>query len=258
MLYPTVSDYWNSRTQTRVVMGYEAALQEMDTNQFAQMFAQADAYNQQLRQVMFPLMNYHEVPGYEELLNPQGNGVMGIITIEKIHVHLPIYHTVSESVLAVAVGHLPGTSLPVGGEGTHAVLSAHRGLPSARLFSDLDQLREGDIFKISVLNQVLTYEVDQIRIVEPEELEDIAPVDGKDYCTLMTCTPYGVNTHRMLIRGVRIDEQRPQLYIFPEAYRMDSLILAPIVAAPMLLVLLVLLLVKSRKKKRKTKGDNTL
>ena len=170
--------------------------------------------------------------------------------IDKINVKLPIYHGTSESILNVAVGNLPGSSLPVGGESTHSVLSAHRGLPSAKLFSDLDKLKERDTFTITVLNRLLTYEVDHISIVEPDKIEDLYIEEGKDYCTLLTCTPYGINTHRLLVRGHRVENADDGAAVLTnDAYELDSLILAPVVAAPLLLILLIIVLVKYRKKK---------
>ena len=175
---------------------------------------------------------------------------MGYITIEKIGVELPIYHGTEEGTLQIAAGHLEGSSLPIGGAGTHAVISAHRGLPSAKLFTNLDELEKGDTFTITVMNRVLTYEVDQIAIVEPEDTEKLQIVDGQDYCTLLTCTPYGINTHRLLVRGTRIaTTEKPQIYVAAEAQRMDPLLVAPLVAVPMLLILLIYLLIRYRRKK---------
>lgn len=248
LLYPNVSDYWNRRTQTQVVADYESILSGMSKEDFSAYFEVADAYNVAMRELSYPFMNYEQVPGYEELLHASGSDVMGYITIEKIGVQLPIYHGISTEVLNRAVGHLQGSSLPVGGESTHAVLSAHRGLPSAKLFSNLDRLEEGDRFTIRVLNRLLTYEVDLISIVEPKDTDQLLVQEGKDYCTLVTCTPYGVNTHRLLVRGVRVENDRPGVYVAPEAYELDSLLLAPVAAAPMLLILLIVLLVKYRKK----------
>ena len=254
LLYPTVSDYWNSKVQSRVIVDYEAMLQNMTKEDYTEVFAAADDYNRQIRQIAYPLMYHDQVPGYEEALNITGNGTMGYVTIEKIKVELPIYHGTSEAVLNVAAGHVQGTSLPVGGESTHAVLSAHRGLPSAKLFTDLDKLEVGDVFTITVLDRLLTYQIDQILIVKPNEVDALYVTEGEDYCTLVTCTPYGINTHRMLVRGTRVDTpEEKNIYITTDAYRIDSLILTPIVAAPMLLVLLIILLVRHPSKKKE--GD---
>lgn len=249
LLYPTVSNYWNSRTQSRAIVDYEATLGTMNEEDFSALFAAADEYNRALREITYPLMNYDQLPGYDDLLDVGGNGIIGQIHIEKINVDLPIYHGTSNDILNVAVGHLEGTSLPVGGSSTHSVLSAHRGLPSAKLFSELDKLVLGDIFTIEVLDRVLTYQVDQIRIVKPTDVDDLSIFEGEDYCTLLTCTPYGINTHRLLVRGTRIagDEVRAQLFVPADAYKIDPLIVAPVIAVPVLLMLLVYLLVKYRK-----------
>ena len=249
LLYPTVSDWWNSKVQSRAVADYTSAVQNMTGKDTEAVFAAADEYNAALRELNFPLSDYAQLSdAYNSTLDITGTGIMGYITIDKIKVELPIYHGTSDASLAAASGHLEGSSLPVGGEGTHAVISAHRGLPSARLFTDLDKLEVGDTFTVTVLDRVLTYQVDQIKIVDPNVVDDLTIVDGQDYCTLLTCTPYGINTQRLLVRGTRVDTPvEKNIYIASEAYRLDSLMLAPLVAAPMLLVLLVVLLVKYRK-----------
>ena len=195
-----------------------------------------------------PLSDYSKLTNYEETLDISGGGIMGFITIPKIGVELPIYHTIRTEVLNIACGHLEGTSLPVGGESTHCVLSAHRGLPHAKLFTDLDKMEIGDTFRITVLDQTLTYQVDQIKVVRPNEINDIQIVEGEDYCTLLTCTPYGINSHRLLVRGTRIENAAPKLYVTSNAYKIDSLVATPVVAAPILLVLLIVLMVKYRDK----------
>ena len=252
LLYPTVSDYWNSKVQSRAIVDYEAMLKDLTPEDYTAVFAQADQYNEQIRTIAYPLMYHDQVPGYEQTLNVTGNGIMGYVTIPKIQVELPVYHGTSEAVLNVAAGHVQGTSLPVGGLNTHAVLSAHRGLPSARLFTDLDKLEVGDVFTITVLDRLLTYQIDKIQIVRPNEVDDLYVAEGEDYCTLVTCTPYGINTHRLLVRGTRVETPEVKnIYITTDAYRIDSLILTPIVAAPMLLILLIILLVRHPKKKQK-------
>lgn len=256
LLYPTVSNYWNSMVQTRAIVDYEAALANMTQKDYSEEFEAAQAYNAALREVSFPLMYYdtlderEDLRNYEDILNVGGNGVIGYITIEKIGVELPIYHGTGEAVLNVAAGHLEGTSMPVGGESTHCVLSAHRGLPSAKLFTDLDEMEVGDTFTITVLDEVLTYEVDQIKIVLPSEVEDLYVTEGEDFCTLLTCTPYGINTHRLLVRGRRIEtvEEKAEIYVPADGFLIDSLIIAPLLATPMLLVLLVFLMVRYRKR----------
>ena len=250
LLYPSISSYWNSKTQSEAIVDYEAMLSQMTPEDYSDEFAAADAYNRQIRTIAYPLMYHEQVPGYEQTMDITGTGIMGYIKVDKIRVELPIYHGTGDAVLNVAVGHVQGTSIPVGGESTHAVLSAHRGLPSAKLFSDLDKLEVGDVFTITVLDRVLTYQVDQILIVLPNEVEPLYVTEGEDYCTLVTCTPYGINTHRLLVRGTRVDTpEEKNIYIATEAYRIDSLILAPVVAAPMLLILLIILLVRHPKKK---------
>lgn len=250
LLYPTVSDWWNSRVQTRAIASYEEALSDQTEEDFSDEFAKADEYNAALRQLEEPLADWEDVPGYEDILNVGGTGIIGYLTIPRIKVELPIYHGTSDAVLNVAVGHLEGTSLPVGGESTHTVLSAHRGLPSATLFTHLDQLEVGDTFTIKVLDRTLTYEVDQIHIVEPDQVDELDVVEGEDYCTLLTCTPYGINTHRLLVRGKRIANEDAHVVVVPnEAYELDPTALAPVVAAPILLILLIVLLVKYRKKR---------
>lgn len=251
MLYPTFSDWWNSRVQSRAINNYSAALDNLTEEEHQRILQEAKDYNERLWNTPGSFYEPSIVEGYNEALNVDGTGVMGYIDIEKINVHLPIYHSTTESVLQIAVGHLEGSSLPVGGATTHAVLSAHRGLPSAKLFSDLDQMEIGDTFTITVLDQVLTYQVDQIRIVLPYELDDLQIENGKDYCTLQTCTPYGINTHRMLVRGVRIEtiQKSEQVVVKSEAKAIDPAVVIPLAAMPILLVLLIALLVKYRKKK---------
>ena len=204
LLYPSVSNWWNSLHGSSVIVEYNAAQEELSAEDYEALFAAADDYNRNISEIDFPLMYCDQAAGYEQVLNLDGSGVMGYIHIPKIKVKLPILHGTSEGVLQKAIGHLQGTSLPTGGAGNHCVLSAHRGLPSARLFTDLDQIKTGDDFTLTVLNRELHYEVDQILTVEPHEVEALYPVEGEDYCTLVTCTPYGVNSHRLLVRGRRI------------------------------------------------------
>ena len=256
VLYPAVSDYWNRQVQSRAIVDYEAALSNLTVKDYSDLKQAAADYNAALREVAFPLMYFdtlddrEDLLNYEDILNINGDGIMGYITIEKLGVELPIYHGTSAAVLNVAAGHVQGSSLPVGGSGTHCVISAHRGLPSARLFTDLDDMEVGDTFTLTVLDEVLTYEVDQILIVLPNEVEELYVTEGQDYCTLLTCTPYGINTHRLLVRGHRVEtvREKPVVYVPADAFVVDSLIVTPLIAIPMLLVLLVFLLVKYRKK----------
>ena len=246
LLYPAVSQYWNSKTQTRAVENYQEILNSLKQEDYDAFFQEADTYNTQLHALKNPLVEYRQLDGYYEILNVNGNGIMGYVSIPKLGVEIPVYHGISSEVLNIACGHLPGTSFPVGGENTHAVLSAHRGLPHAKLFTDLDKMELGDTFQLTVLDRTLTYQVDQIKVVRPDEIDDVQLIDGKDLCTLLTCTPYGINSHRLLVRGTRIENAAPVLYVTSDAYRIDSLVATPVVAAPILLVLLIVLMVKYR------------
>ena len=205
VLYPYVSEYVNAKHASRVVVNYDDTVKEITPEDFSQYFEVAEEYNERLRQNPNPFSEDCRTEGYETALNVDGSGMMGYLEIPKISVKLPFYHGTSGAVLNEAVGHLEGSSLPVGGEGTHVVLSAHRGLPSAKLFTDLPELGEGDIFILNVLDRKMTYQVDQILTVLPTELDALEVEDGQDYVTLMTCTPYGINTHRLLVRGHRIE-----------------------------------------------------
>lgn len=250
VLYPSIADYWNHRVQSRAIVDYEAALKNMSKEDYSAYFAAADEYNARLRAIKFPFMYFDQIEGYNDILNVSGTGIIGYLDIEKIGVQLPIYHGTSKSVLNSAAGHLEGSSLPCGGESTHSAISAHRGLPSAKLFTDLDKLEIGDTFVITVLDRVLTYEVDQILRVLPNEVDSLYVTPGEDHCTLVTCTPYGINTHRLLVRGTRIETvtEKPPIYVSNEAYRIDPIIVTPAVALPMLVVLLIILLIKYRDK----------
>lgn len=257
LLYPAFSNYWNSKTQSRAIVDYEAVLEHLKPEDYSAMFQAAYDYNRALYETDYPLMDYEEIPGYYDTLKLPGSSIIGYVKIDKIGVELPIYHGTSDEVLNVGVGHLEGTSLPVGGENTHSVMSAHRGLPSAKLFTDLDRLEPGDTFQITVLDQVLTYQVDQVKVITPTEVEDLLIAEGKDYCTLFTCTPYGINTHRLLVRGIRIETivEKPIIYVANEAFRIEPLLVTPAVAAPMLLVFFIHLMVKYREPPKKKEGD---
>ena len=208
LLYPSFSSYWNSKTQSEAIVDYESMLAQYKPEDYTEFFDKADEYNKKLAKLEEPLLEHKSITDYHEILNISGNGMMGYVTIPKISQELPVYHGTSDAVLSVAVGHLQGTSLPVGGENTHAVVSAHRGLPTAVLFTHLDRMEIGDIFYFTILDRTITYEVDQIRIVEPDDTSLVRIKDGKEYCTLLTCTPYGINTHRLLVRGIRIETIR--------------------------------------------------
>ena len=253
LLYPTISDYWNSLHQSRAIASYAEQVADLDDTTYDQIWADARAYNETLdNSTSRFVMTEEQKKIYEALLNIADNGVMGYIEIPKIKCNLPIYHGTDEAVLQIAIGHVQGSSLPAGGESTHCVLSGHRGLPSAKLFSDLDQLTEGDVFLLRVLDETLTYEVDQIRTVLPDELDDLAIEEGKEYCTLVTCTPYGINSHRLLVRGHRVENQASAstIRVTADAMQIEPLLIAPLVAVPMLLVLLVMVLIPHRTKKK--------
>ena len=252
MLYPSVSDAVNRKHQSRAVAGYAEEVEQLSDADYQTYFDAADAYNRQLNTTPNAFYKPDLVSGYAQTLDISGTGIMGYITIPKISVELPIYHGTDEGVLQVAAGHLEGSSLPVGGAGTHAVISAHRGLPSAKLFTNLDELEVGDRFTITVLNRVLTYEVDQISIVLPTEIDQLLPTEGMDYVTLMTCTPYGINTHRLLVRGKRVEttESQKHIRVAADAFRIEPIIVAPILAIPLLLAALVGVLVAPHLRKR--------
>ena len=257
LLYPSFSNYWNSKTQSRAIVNYEAVLEYLDPADYTAIFQTAYDYNDALYQTNFPLTDYRQVPGYNEALAIEGTQIIGYVKIDKIGVELPIYHGTSDQVLNKGAGHLEGTSLPVGGTSTHSVLSAHRGLPSAKLFTDLDRLEMGDTFQIIILDQVLTYQVNQIKVINPSEYQDLMIVDGMDYCTLLTCTPYGINTHRLLVRGIRIETivEKPVIYVSNDAFRIEPYLVMPAVAAPMLFVFLIHLMVKYREPPKKKEGE---
>lgn len=258
LLYPSFSNYWNTKNQSRAIVNYEAVLQYIEPEDYSAIFQAAYDYNDALHKTDFPLVDYKNVPGYYEALKIKGTSIIGYVKIDKIGVELPIYHGTSDEVLNTGVGHLEGSSLPVGGESTHSVMSAHRGLPSAKLFTDLDRVELGDTFQIVILDQVLTYQVDQIKVVTPTEFQELMIREGMDYCTLFTCTPYGINTHRLFVRGIRIETivEKPAIYVSNDAFRIEPLLVAPAVAAPMLFVLLIYLMVKYREPPKKKEGES--
>lgn len=251
LLYPSFSDYWNSFHQSRAIASYTEFVTQIDETDYEKMWNEAQQYNESLWKKEFRwALTEEEAQKYHEILNINGTGVMGYIEIPTIGVSLPIYHGVDESILQVAVGHLEGSSIPVGGKGTHCVLSGHRGLPSAKLFTDIDQLKEGDVFMLHILNDTLSYEVDQIRIVNPDDLTELEIEEGKDLCTLITCTPYGVNSHRLLVRGHRIENlEKNMVHVTADAVQIEPELVAPFVAIPILLVLLIWLCIRYRKRK---------
>lgn len=251
LAYPKFANYWNESHSTKMIAGYSDALNKLSEDKNREMWTNAVKYNQEIASLPNQrLMSVERKQQYEVVLNVDGNGVMGFIDIPKIGVSLPLYHGTSSNVLQVAVGHIEWTSLPVGGVGTHCAVSGHRGLPSAKLFTDLNKLREQDTFTINVLNQVLTYEVDQIRTVLPNETDGILIEEGMDYCTLITCTPYGINTHRLLVRGHRIENTQKGATVISEAVLVDQLIVAFYLAVPLIFILFMkVMLTKPPKKK---------
>lgn len=250
LLYPTVSDYWNSMHQTRAIASYAENVSQLDAAQYDELWQAAQAYNEALagQENVFVLTDEQKA-AYESLLDVSDTGVMGYIEIPEIGCSLPIYHGTDDAVLQIAVGHIEWSSLPVGGAGTHCVLSGHRGLPSAKLFTNLDKLVVGDTFFLRVLDEVLTYEVDQILIVEPEQTDALMIVPGEDLCTLVTCTPYGINTHRLLVRGHRVENaaEAKRMRVTADAVQIEPLLVAPAAAVPLLLLLLILLLLPKRR-----------
>lgn len=252
VLYPSFSDWWNSKHMSRVITDYVNLIDDLEEDEYEGLLEAAREYN---RSLLYRTNGYTTTPEqkeqYNKLLNIAGNGVMGYIEVPSIGVSLPVYHGTEDTVLQVAIGHLEWSSLPVGGESTHSVVSGHRGLPSAKLFTHLDKVREGDLFMLRVLDEVLTYEVDQILIVEPHEVDSLMISKGKDYCTMFTCTPYGINTHRLLIRGHRVAnlEEKEIRHVISEALLIEPAVVAPVVALPMLLVLFIWLMIPKKKRK---------
>lgn len=270
LAYPTVSNYWNQFHQTRAVMNYVEAVDHLNEDEYDEVLSSAYAYNRRLAETGFDWEpDAEQLADYDNQLNIEENGIMGYVNVPKINIMLPVYHGIDEAVLQTAIGHLEASSLPVGcesyshesrevedpAEGSHCLVSGHRGLPSAKLFTDLDRLVEGDQFSLTVLNETMTYEIDQIRIVEPTDLSDLQLELGQDYCTLITCTPYGINTHRLLVRGHRVENSFDEANIKPEAVRLEPVLVAPLVAAPILLILLIMLLIITGKKKTRRQDE---
>jgi len=250
LLYPTISDYWNSFHQSRAIAKYTEQVAELNNDLYKQLWEDAAAYNERLLTKLNRYkMTSEEKAEYESLLNVSGNGIIGYIEIEKIDCSLPVYHGTAESALQIAAGHIEGTSLPVGGASTHCVISGHRGLPRAKLFTNLDRLVEGDTFELHILDEILTYEVDQISVVEPDEVEKLEIEEGKDYCTLVTCTPYGINTHRLLVRGHRVaNREKPEEEtIVSETVQEETkagFSIIPLVPVLIFIILVILLLIR--------------
>lgn len=259
LLYPSLSNYWNSFHQTRAIASYAEEVANMENEEYDRIWQEALDYNASLRRRDNQyIISDAQREKYESLLNVTGTGIMGYIEIESIGVSLPIYHGTADSVLQIAIGHLDWTSLPVGGSGSHCVVSGHRGLPRAKLFTDLDKLAVGDLFVMRVLDEILTYEVDQILIVDPHVTENLLIEEGKDYCTLVTCTPYGINSHRLLVRGHRVEnvEAAKTVRVTADAVQIEPLLVAPVLAAPILLLLLFAVLLKDAGKSKHKKEDS--
>lgn len=253
MLYPTVSEYWNARHQSRAIANYNNAVAQLTETDYSDIWEAAWNYNEVLAgKANRYFMSETGKIEYESLLNVAGDGIMGYVEIPKLDCRLPVYHGTDEAVLQIAIGHIEGTSLPVGGLGSHSVLSGHRGLPSAKLFTNLDQIAVGDVFLLHVLNETLTYEVDQILIVLPDDVSALEIDPEQDLCTLVTCTPYGINSHRLLVRGHRVEtveeEVRAPILVAANATMVDRWTVAGIVAAPMVLILMIVWLVQARKR----------
>lgn len=257
MLYPSFSNWWNKRVQSRVVAGYQKAVMELDDGEAERMLEEARAFNSMLAGIANPFSDSSKTPKYDDILNISGTGIMGYVTIPVIKVELPIYHGTSAEVLNIAAGHLEGSAFPVGGKNTHAVISAHRGLPSAKLFTDLDKLVVGDIFTITILDEIFTYEVEEILIVSPDEMDKLSIIPDGDYVTLMTCTPYGINTHRLLIRSHRIEtEYEHTVKVDPDALKVDEMLVVPFIAAPLVILLIIFWFFgNGNKSRRRTRRD---
>ena len=259
LLYPAFSAYVNEKHASRLVAGYNDRISSTSDAELDRLFEAAEAYNERLQKKPGSFYNPSAVSGYRDVLDITGTGIMGYVTIPKIKVELPLYHGIDEGVLQIGAGHLEGSDLPIGGESVHSVLSGHRGLPSAKLFTDLDQLGIGDRFTVTVLNRVLTYEIDQVKIVKPSESEDLLRKKGHDYCTLLTCTPYGINSHRMLVRGIRVPDpdtvQKAGVHVANEAFRIHTLLVASFVGAPTMLILMLLLLLQYSRQKQADHGQ---
>lgn len=252
VLYPTISDYWNQHHQTQLIATYSEDIENLDEDEYEEILQDARDYNESLASnpVDFTLSDNQKAM-YNDLLNVSGNGIMGYVEIPSINCTAPIYHGTDESVLQIAIGHLEWTSLPVGGKNTHCVISGHRGLPSARLFTDVNKLSEGDVFILRVLDEPIAYEIDQILIVEPENTKPLEIVEGMDYCTLMTCTPYGVNTHRLLLRGHRISyADAEEILVVADANQINPQIVALIIGFPMYIIVMFLVLIFSGKNRK--------
>ena len=251
LLYPSLSDYTNNKIQSKAVNKYEELSKNIDIKDYEEFFTKAEKYNKKLAKLSTPLLSYKKLGKANNILNVGKNGMIGYISINKIRVELPIYYGTSDDVLNTSAGLLEGSSFPIGGKGTHSVISAHRGLPSSKLFTDLNKLEVGDTFVIKVLDRTMTYEIDQISIIKPKEISKLKIEQKKDYVTLMTCTPYGINSHRLLVRGHRVQNEDVKTYISTEAFKVSNLIVTPIVCMPILLIWLIVIFFKPINNKKK-------
>ncbi|MBR3195972.1 MAG: class C sortase [Clostridia bacterium] len=256
MLYPTFSDLWNKRHSAKLITSYLSHVEEMSDTESEEEFARVHAYNDAILSKSNPfVLSETEEQTYNALLHMDADGMMGFLEIPSLEIRLPIYHGTEAVVLQDGVGHLDWTSLPAGGESTHCVLSSHRGLPSARLFTDLDKLKQGDLFTLTILNRTLVYEVDQIRTVDPTDVSELMIREGEDYCTLVTCTPYGINTHRLLVRGHRIEvNDEHEIRVISDAVLVDPMRVAPWIAGVLVLAVVVFWILR-RPKKTENKSD---
>lgn len=252
MSYPKISNYWNSFRQTKAILEYQKSIQNIDIKQYEKIIEDAKDYN---IKVLNGRINWHtneeEKKEYNRILNPDGTGIMGYINIPKINVNLPLYHGTEEDVLKSSIGHIEGSAFPVGGGSTHSIVSGHRGLPSSRLFTDLDKLAIGDVWTVQILNETFSYEVDQIRTVLPNDLQFLQVEKNKDLMTLLTCTPYGINTHRLLIRGHRISNKNGDGKIMADALVIQPIYIAPYIAAGLTVILFILFLVDNKRIKNR-------
>ena len=251
LLYPSIANYWNQFHQTRAIMAYNETVSNLSQEDYDKILKAAKKYNKRLSKTGIQWqMSKEQKADYEKQLAVDDTGIMGYVSIPKFHIRAPIYHGTEESVLQIAIGHLEQTSLPVGGKGSLCGISGHRGLPSARLFTDLDKVKEGDTWTMTILNETLTYECDRINIVEPDDLSHLQIERGKDFCTLITCTPYGINTHRLLVRGHRIPNADGTAKLTADAIQIEPIYIAPFLSVPILIILLVILIISSRRAKR--------
>lgn len=261
LLYPTVSNYFQTVKHRRAIFNYLESVEELSDEDYTEILRKAEEYNKRLVTEPLPVMNLtvEQLAEYNSLLDITGTGLMGYIRINKADVYLPVYHGTSESVLQVGAGHIEGTSLPIGGESTHSMISGHRGLPSAMLFTNLDKLQEGDRFTINILYEAYTYEVYEIETVLPEEVHSLGIERGKDRCTLVTCTPYGVNTHRLLIRGrrVTVPVAEEEMLVQSGAKMIDMVYLIAIVDVPVLILTVILSATAYRRRVMKNKQVNS-